>query len=320
MTLVHIACSARNAGRFLDELVESLVAQTHGDWALWIRDDGSSDDTWNRIEQWRSREPRIAWCERGEESLGSARAFGRVFAQLPRDAQAIATADADDVWMSHRLERMLGVLIANTTEYDRVRQSTTGTTNSILVHSDLTVVDSELRVLAPSFWRSEGIDPAACSVRSLVIQNVAVGPTLLFNGALLAELREIPPEAKHQDWWIALVAAVTGRLVAVAEPTVWYRQHDANTAGARTASPWARLAGAYAARDKVMRDLDRTALQAGALVRQYGTRLSVADRKALMGLASIASKKGWRRRAAIARWRWFRAHGVLRNLGVVLRG
>ena len=58
MTRIHIACSARNAGRYLDEFMDSLVAQTHGDWVLWIRDDGSSDDSWARIEQWRAREPR----------------------------------------------------------------------------------------------------------------------------------------------------------------------------------------------------------------------------------------------------------------------
>ena len=340
MTLVHIACSARNAGRYLDELMESLVGQTYADWALWIRDDGSSDDTWSRIEQWRVREPRIAWCERGEESLGSARGFGRVFAQLPLDATAIATADADDVWMVHRLERTLAVLMERTAEDGGERQRTAEDggerqrtaedgggrrrtaerAGSVLVHSDLTVVDSELRVLAPSFWRSEGIDPADCSVRSLVIQNVAVGPTLLFNGALLAELREIPAEAKHQDWWIALVAAATGRLVAVAEPTVWYRQHGANTAGARTAGAWSRAARAYSVRERVARELDATARQAGALAARYGDRLYPADLRAVQGLASIASLTGWKRRAAIARWRWHAPHGLVRNLGVVLRG
>mgnify|MGYP001574151468 FL=1 len=76
----------------------------------------------------------------------------------------------------------------------------------------------------------------------------------------------------------------------------------------------------YSARAKVTRDLDRTARQAGALVAQYGARLSPADREALQGLVSIASKQGWPRRVAIARWRWLGAHGVLRNLGVVLRG
>lgn len=310
MTRIHIACSARNAGCYLDEFMDSLGAQTHGDWVLWIRDDGSSDDTWARIARWRARESRIAWCERGAESLGLVRAYGRVLAQLPRDAEAIATADADDVWMPHRLERTLAVLVAATADHP----------GATLVHSDLVVVDSQLNVLAPSFWSSEGIDPAATSIRSLAIQNVAVSPTLLFNGALLAELNEIPPEATHQDWWIALVAAVTGGLVAVAEPTVWYRQHGANMTGARLASWWTRLTGAYSARAKVKRDLDCTARQAGALAARYGARLPAADLQGLQGLASIASKQGWARRAAIVRWRWFAAHGVLRNLGVVLRG
>lgn len=310
MTRIHIACSARNAGCYIDEFVEGLVAQTHSDWALWIRDDGSSDDTWARIAQWHAREPRIVWCERGAESLGLTRAFGRVLAHLPRDAAAIATADADDVWMPIRLERTLAALVAATADHP----------GATLVYTDLVVVDSQLRVLAPSFWHSEGINPAATTLRSLAIQNVAVSPTLLFNRAVLAELNEFPPEATHQDWWIALVAAVTGRLVAVAEPTVWYRQHSANMTGARLTSSWARLMRAYFARALVARDLDRTAQQAGALVARYGALLSPSDMESLMGLASIASKHGWRRRAAIARWRWFAAHGVLRNLGVILRG
>ena len=83
---------------------------------------------------------------------------------------------------------------------------------------------------------------------------------------------------------------------------------------------WSRMTRAFAVRDRVARDLDRTAAQAGAFVARYGTRLSPADRETLQGLASIATKRGWARRAAIARWRWHRPHGVLRNLGVVLRG
>jgi hypothetical protein len=223
----------------------------------------------------------------------------------------VATADADDVWMPQRLARTLAAL----EEAQRARPGPT------LVHSDLVVVDDQLRPLAPSFWDTQGMDPAPRSLRSLAIHNIAVGPTLLFNAELLAELRTFPREAIHQDWWIALVAAATGRLVAVREPTVWYRQHASNTtAGARLGSTWSRLAGAWSVRERVASDLDKTSLQAGALVHRFGGRLSPADRQSLQGLASIAALKGWRRRAAIARWRWLAAHGVARNVGVVLRG
>lgn len=310
MTHVHIVCSARDAGRWLDAFFESLVAQTHGDWELWIRDDGSTDDTWARIETWRAREPRLARAWRGDRSLGTALGFADVLARLPAATSVVATADADDVWMPHRLARTLAALRA--AEAERA--------GAVLVHTDLAVVDETLRPLAPSFWRSEGIDPEPRSLRLLAIQNVAVGPTQLFNAALLAELRDVPAEAIHQDWWIALVAAVTGRLVAVRETTVRYRQHGGNIAGARRQSSWGRAAGALARRARVAADLDILARQAAALRAAFGDRMSPADRAALAGLSSIATLRGWRRRAAIARWRWVPRHGVIRNLGVCLRG
>ena len=310
MTHIHIACSARNAGRWIDALLESLVSQTHRDWELWIRDDGSTDDTWAKIEAWQAREPRIASAWRGEGALGSALGFADVLARLPSTTRVVATADADDVWMPHRLECTVAALIA-------AEQARPG---AVLVHTDLAVVDEQLRPLAHSFWESEGINPERCSLRSLAIQNVAVGPTLLFNAALLAELRDVPPAATHQDWWIALVAAATGRLVAVHEATVLYRQHGGNTAGARLRSTWARAAGAWSRRARVASDLDRVARQAETFVSRFGSRITPDERRALEGLASIATLRGWRRRAAIVRWRWFPPHGVLRNVGVCLRG
>jgi glycosyltransferase involved in cell wall biosynthesis len=310
MTHIHIACSARNAGRWIDALLESLVSQTHRDWELWIRDDGSTDDTWAKLEAWRAREPRIATTMRGESALGHVQAYADVLARLPLSAQIVATVDADDVWMPHRLERTLAALA----EEERARPG------PVLVYTDLLVVDEELRILSPSFWANEGIDPEPRGLRSLAIQNVAVSPTLLFNAALLAELREVPPAAIHQDWWFALVAAATGRLVAVHEPTVLYRQHGANVTGARVRSAWTRAAGAWSRRARVASDLDRVARQAEAFVTRFCSRIAPDERRALEGLASIVHLRGWRRRAAIARWRWFPPHGVLRNVGVCLRG
>ncbi len=310
MRRVHIACSARNAAAWVDDFLSSLVAQSHTNWELWIRDDGSTDDTTVRLEQWHVRDARVRPVLHGERSLGAAQGFANVFRHLPADAQVIATGDADDVWMPERLARSLSAL-------ERAEQDGLGAT---LIYSDLCVVDEHLRVISPSFWASEGIDPNETSLPSLAIQNVAVGPTLLFNRALLAEVQDIPASAAYQDWWIALAAAVTGRLVALPEQLVLYRQHDFNSVGARESSALARLPGAMSRRSKVRQDLDMISRQAGALLAKYRGRLHNDDRKALEGLASVSELSGWRRKAAIARWRWLPTHGVLRNLGILVRG
>ena len=310
MRRIHVACSARNAGAWIDGFLASLVAQTHTDWELWIRDDGSTDDTAVRLEQWHVRDARVKTVVRGERSIGAAQGFADVFLRLPADAHVIATGDADDVWLPERLARSLSAL-------ESAERSGPG---PILIHSDLCVVDADLQTIAQSFWASEGIDPNDTAVPSLAIQNIAVGPTLLFNRALLAEVTDIPIAAAYQDWWIALIAAVTGRLVALPEPTVLYRQHGANSVGARQGSTLERLPDVMSRRAKVRKDLDMISYQAGALLTKYRVQLRNEDREALEGLASIAELSGWRRKAAIARWRWLSSHGILRNLGILVRG
>ncbi len=313
MTRVHIACSARDAGLWLDAFLESLVAQTHRDWQLWIRDDGSQDRTWAIIEAWRGREPRIAHAVRGEHSIGAARGFADVFARLPADAQAVATGDADDVWLPRRLEMTLSAL----REAERRHPDT-----PLLVHTDLRVVDESLAERAPSYWRAAGMHPHEAPLRDIAIENVAVGPTLTFNAPLLALLRDVPAEALYQDWWIALVAAATGRVIAVDEATVLYRQHGGNSVGARPSGLrlLARALTTWGRRRQLHRHLEQGGNQAAAVLARFRDRITPADAEALRGLASIPALHGWARKAAIARYRWHPRHGTIRNIGVLLRG
>ena len=42
---VAILMSTYNGEQFLDEQIKSIINQTYQDWHLYIRDDGSSDNT-----------------------------------------------------------------------------------------------------------------------------------------------------------------------------------------------------------------------------------------------------------------------------------
>ena len=48
-----ILLSTYNGEAYVQELLDSLVAQTHLDWVLYWRDDGSSDDTVAIVENFR---------------------------------------------------------------------------------------------------------------------------------------------------------------------------------------------------------------------------------------------------------------------------
>jgi rhamnosyltransferase len=56
---VNIVLSTYNGAKFLAEQIESIQKQTFTDWQLLIRDDGSTDETPQIIEQFATADKRI---------------------------------------------------------------------------------------------------------------------------------------------------------------------------------------------------------------------------------------------------------------------
>jgi glycosyltransferase involved in cell wall biosynthesis len=113
--LVSVVVPIWNAERFLAEAIESVIAQTWPDWELLLVDDGSTDrspETARRYaEPYAGSSGKIRCLEhpgranRGESAtrnLGLQAGNGDLFAFL----------DADDVWLSEKLERQVPLLLA----------------------------------------------------------------------------------------------------------------------------------------------------------------------------------------------------------------
>jgi len=56
---ISVVLPTHNGGRYLDQAVESIVAQTFGDWELILVDDGSTDQTPVQVDAWSGRDERI---------------------------------------------------------------------------------------------------------------------------------------------------------------------------------------------------------------------------------------------------------------------
>jgi hypothetical protein len=208
----------------------------------------------------------------------------------------------------------------------RAAEADAGDQTPVLVHTDMIVADEELHVLHPSFWVFSGADPEPATLRRVVVDNVASGPTIMMNRALRDLVGHTPPEAVFQDWWYALVAAAFGRIVAVRDATVLYRQHTTNVVGARpNARVSAReLPGLIVNRmsrtREFRRGLEQAARQAGALLERYADRLSEDDRRFLRSFSQIPRMSFFRRKLNLLRFRRLPEYGVLRTLGILFRG
>jgi glycosyltransferase involved in cell wall biosynthesis len=312
---VDIVVALFNGAAYLDELLASLKGQHHSAWRLWVRDDGSTDATLEIVRRHASSDARMVLLESSGQRLGPTAGFGWLLERVPSASRYVMFADQDDVWLPTKIAQTLTAMHA----------AEAAGSGPVLVHTDLAVVDARLREIDSSFWRYADVKPGSVSLRRLMVQNVVTGATVMMNRALRELVVPVPSAAVYHDWWCACVAAAFGRIVAVPEATILYRQHGANAVGARRERRprWfevPRIAREAMGRtDELRSHLVRTAGQAGAFLERHGSHLSESDRRYLSAYARLPEYGGMRRKVAVARLRLRREHGFWRNLGVLLR-
>ncbi len=226
-TVVVLSCY--NGARYIGEQIESIRGQSFRDWTLLVRDDGSADATPEIVQRFARTDGRISLLSDGHGNLGPVGSFGALL-ELARERQSayVAMSDQDDVWRPDKLERQRELI--------RSHEASRGRGHATLVHSDLAVVDADLRPIHASFLRYQRLGHVAADpLRRLLLQNFVTGCTVMINAALLRLALPVPRVVMH-DWWLAQCAAALGSILFLPEATVLYRQHGANVLGSRGAT------------------------------------------------------------------------------------
>ncbi|MGA3332611.1 MAG: glycosyltransferase [Terracidiphilus sp.] len=102
--LVSVTIPFYNAERFLQETIESVLAQSYATWELLLVDDGSSDGSSAIAQAYAARSPdKIFYLEHpGHRNLGvnAARNLGARHSR----GEFMAFLDSDDIWLPAKLE------------------------------------------------------------------------------------------------------------------------------------------------------------------------------------------------------------------------
>jgi Glycosyl transferase family 2 len=229
-TSVAILLSTFNGERYLADQLASFAAQTHADWRLHWRDDGSSDGTLRRMQSFcaAAGSGRCLAHPGGERMRATGSFLALLHLALQGSEQFFAFSDQDDLWLPDKLAHGVAALA-------KLPRGQPG-----LYFCGRTLVDDNLtpvgEVLAPR--RPAGF-PAALT------QNLAPGCCMMLNRAA-AELIDATPVPEHawHDWWAYLVvAANAGTVIAGNSADILYRQHDDNLIG-EPRGFWHRTLGA----------------------------------------------------------------------------
>jgi hypothetical protein len=105
---ISVVMSVHNHEAYVRQAVESVLAQTFGDWELILLNNGSTDESPRIIDQLAKRDARIRAFHQPNLGLPASRNRGIGLAR----AAWIAYLDSDDVWFPHTLAHYAGAVEA----------------------------------------------------------------------------------------------------------------------------------------------------------------------------------------------------------------
>lgn len=224
--MICILLATYNGEKFLKDQIDSIVQQTVDDWILHIRDDGSTDRTSSIIERYTQQYPSKVVFHKDGLHLGACQSFLQLLRLAHGDYYMFC--DQDDVWLPNKIDLTLS----------KMKQEEEKFIAPILIHTDMTVVDSSLNEIASSFWKQMRLLPQYNTYYDLLACHNANGCTIMLNEQAKTETLRASDTAPMHDIWAALAVSAheNGVVTYIEDKTMLYRQHANNVIGSRNTS------------------------------------------------------------------------------------
>lgn len=217
---VSVILCTYNGEKYIEEQLNSILDQTRLPDEIVIVDDRSSDNTVSSIVNLLQNSKVNFQIHINETNLGVVKNFEKGMRLSTGDI--LFTCDQDDVWVKHKIERILN-------EFDNNPRCLLAFSDAILVNKDRISFPYRLwdvsRVIPEVFDQKRYYD-------ELLKKRVVTGATMAIRRELFEKTTPFPEESWLHDGWLAINAPLHGDMVAIREPLIEYRQHGENSVGA----------------------------------------------------------------------------------------
>jgi glycosyltransferase involved in cell wall biosynthesis len=213
---VAVLMATYNGEKFLAQQLDSIAEQTYSNWCLYVLDDGSTDKTWQILQEYQTRIGAEKMQISRQPNQGASKTFLALVCNTEIQAEYFAYADQDDVWDKDKIERAITILEKHPEK------------NIQLYCSTARLIDKENKII--------GYLPLAhrkMCFQNALVQNIAPGNTMVFNkGARkILAFTGITNIIVHDAWTYIALSACDSFLYYDTKPTLSYRQHDNNLIG-----------------------------------------------------------------------------------------
>ena len=95
---ISVVMSVLNGSKYMDKGIQSIINQSFSDWEFIICDDGSNDETWQKLLNYAKEDSRIIPIK-NEKNMGLAYSLNKCI-RIAR-SNILARQDADDLSLIH---------------------------------------------------------------------------------------------------------------------------------------------------------------------------------------------------------------------------
>ena len=216
-----------NGAPHLEQQLESLRRQDRPADEIVIRDDASTDATWELLNDYRKSLPGEVRLIQSDRNLGFLRNFEAAIGAAT--GEAIFLCDQDDVWEAGKIAAFERVFLD---------EADIG-----LVFCDAELIDEAGDPIGRRAWQTSWLkfDPvlepdwgSGGAFRRLLVGNVVTGAAMAFRGEFRELVLPFPPALGQwniHDGWIALLISAVAHLAPLSHPYIRYRVHSAQSQG-----------------------------------------------------------------------------------------
>ena len=221
MSSVAILVSTYNGEKYLREQLDSILAQSGVTVEVFVRDDGSSDNTKDILTEYEKslKNFHVAFCE----NVGVGNSFMNLLYSVPDTFDYYAFADQDDIWEENKIAEAIRILEES---------------GKMLYASNQECVDKDGVSLGLRYEKNCKIHHTPLSILS---KNMLAGCTMVFSNRFYKILSDTThhPSAdllhnRIHDVWLAMIASLYDGIIYDERSFIQYRQHENNVVGAKS--------------------------------------------------------------------------------------
>ena len=206
---VSVIIAAYNGEKYISDAIESVFNQTYENIEVIVIDDGSTDNTAERIKLYLSR---VKYLYQDNAGVANARNSAIQNSQ----GEFIAFLDHDDIWLPVKIERQVDYFLKNS--------------QSKFVHTPVRYINHLGEIIEPSgYWGKLKFNGEVKDVKEIFMHFAMLQSTMMIKKEIFDEIGLWDQAFTSGDGYdLCLRIALKYTLGFINEPLALYRLHDSN--------------------------------------------------------------------------------------------